>query len=97
MDFLCKKYILRKNRWNYENIDDLKNSKPRVVVYNPVQEAWSYQYFTNSFFKELKKEYIYIFQNSQVMIGSIAYGLEETRTKNVHCKREIITRLSRAY
>ena len=55
MDFLCKKYILRKNRWNYENIDDLKNSKPRVVVYNPVQEAWSYQYFTNSFFKELKK------------------------------------------
>ena len=49
--------------YEQDTIDDLNNNKPRIVVYNPDQEVWGYQYYTNAFCNELKKNYTQFSEN----------------------------------
>ncbi|MCR5777950.1 MAG: hypothetical protein K6G84_11125 [Lachnospiraceae bacterium] len=49
--------------YEQDTIDDLNLKNPRVVIYNPDQEVWSYKYYTDSFCKELKKNYSQISDN----------------------------------
>ena len=49
--------------YEQDTIDDLNNNKPRIVVYNPDQEVWSYKYYTNAFCNELKKNYTQFSEN----------------------------------
>lgn len=51
--------------YEQDTIDDLKNKRPRIVVYNPEQLVWSYQYYTNDFFSELRKNYMQFSENSE--------------------------------
>ena len=69
-------YLLYKNRYpanrawymlawymdwyEQDTIDDLIEAKPGIVVYNPDITVWSNQYYTNAFYKELKKNYTQI-------------------------------------
>ena len=43
--------------YEQDSIDDLINKKPKIVVYNPDQTVWNYQYYTNAFCNELKRDY----------------------------------------
>ncbi len=40
-------------------------SDARIVVYDPEQKVWGYQYYTNAFYKELKNNYAQFSENTE--------------------------------
>ena len=51
--------------YEQDTIDDLNTYKPRIVVYDPEQKVWGYQYYTNAFYKELKNNYAQFSENPE--------------------------------
>lgn len=43
--------------YEQDTIDDLNNNYPKIAVYNPDQQVWGYQYYSNAFYNDLKSKY----------------------------------------